>query len=494
MSTEYEVESQILAAAFSDDRAASILFTSPMESSDFEDSRIAKTFDACKAAFDHDLFDINLLHDGTLDSAVSTTIKDQAFSQMYGVTTIERAIQIQFQKSADKKERIALSNFQHDPSDDHRVKLLYALSRQKKTLAPAFEWLEDIQTEYPNLRPEVIKGLLRKGELINIISSPKIGKSYLVIDLAIAMILGGGWLGFECTKGRVLLIDNELHKETIAHRNGEVFAARAYANGMAPEGGSIPIKKAIAYRSLRGDLKTVPQLQSILGSFPKDFFKLIILDAFYKFIPEDVDENSNSEMAQIYGMLEKYANDTGACFAIVHHSTKGDQYGKNVTDVGSGAGTMSRATDTHLVLRTLPDDDKTVIVDFVARTFPKINPKKIAFQYPIWNVIGEIDMNGPRPQAQAKKPDPPKPKGMMLSEFINKFIEERPKLLAEIEVEIEEKQEDVTVSRMKQLIEQGLATGRIHEWTFGKLKGKKYALIEQPKQGSVIPGEPEEDE
>lgn len=490
MSTDYEVEAQILSAAFSDDRAASILFTSPMDTSDFEDSRIAKAFDACKAAFDHDLFDINLLHDGTLDPTVSTTLKDQMFSQMFGFHTIERAIDLQFKKSAEKQERIAISNFQHNPCDDTRVKLLYALGRQKKTLAPAFEWLEDIQEQYPNLRPEVIKGLLRKGELINIISSPKIGKSYLVIDLAIAMILGSGWLGFECVKGRVLLIDNELHKETISHRNKEVFHARAFGSG---DGGSIPVKNAIAYRSLRGDLKTVPQLQSILGSFPKDFFQLIILDAFYKFIPEDVDENSNSEMAQIYGMLEKYANDTGACFAIVHHSTKGDQYGKNVTDVGSGAGTMSRATDTHLVLRTMPDDDKTVIVDFVARTFPKINPKMIAFKYPIWNIIGEIDKDAPRPQPQQKKPDAPKPKGMMLSEFINKFIEDRPKLLAEIEVEIEEKGEDVTPTRMKALIEQGLATGRIHEWTFGRLKGKKYAMVEQPKQGNVV-GEPEEDE
>ena len=40
---------------------------------------------------------------------------------------------------------------------------------------------------------------------------------------------------------------------------------------------------------------------------------------------------------------------TGAAFVLVHHSTKGSQAEKSVTDTGSGAGAMSRAVDSHIV-------------------------------------------------------------------------------------------------------------------------------------------------
>ena len=37
----------------------------------------------------------------------------------------------------------------------------------------------------------------------------------------------------------------------------------------------------------------------------------------------------------------------GCSFVLIHHSTKGNQSGKTITDVG--AGSQSRTTDTHLI-------------------------------------------------------------------------------------------------------------------------------------------------
>ncbi|MEZ6081622.1 MAG: AAA family ATPase, partial [Pirellulaceae bacterium] len=71
---------------------------------------------------------------------------------------------------------------------------------------------------HPELRPVVIDGLLREGETANVIAPPKTGKSFLAGNLAWCVADGRPWLSHDCRQGRVLIIDNELHPETLANR------------------------------------------------------------------------------------------------------------------------------------------------------------------------------------------------------------------------------------------------------------------------------------
>ena len=68
------------------------------------------------------------------------------------------------------------------------------------------------------MKEPLIDGLLRREEVMNVIAAPKTGKSWLVMQLALALVTGGKWCGKDCTKSRVLLIDNELHRETLSCR------------------------------------------------------------------------------------------------------------------------------------------------------------------------------------------------------------------------------------------------------------------------------------
>ena len=54
-------------------------------------------------------------------------------------------------------------------------------------------------------------------------------------------------------------------------------------------------------------------------------------------MPAGADENDNATMAGLYNALDCYADALGAAFVNIHHSSKGDQSGKAVTDVGAGA-------------------------------------------------------------------------------------------------------------------------------------------------------------
>src|SRR4030095_3908138 len=80
--------------------------------------------------------------------------------------------------------------------------------------------------EHKGLRAPLVHGLLRHGETMNIIAPTKVRKSWLAYSLALSIITGKKWLDeFQSERGRVLLIDNELHDETLLDRIPKVAEA-----------------------------------------------------------------------------------------------------------------------------------------------------------------------------------------------------------------------------------------------------------------------------
>ncbi len=62
----------------------------------------------------------------------------------------------------------------------------------------------ELLQQFPDRRPAVIDGLAREGETLNVVSHSKIGKSWMICQLAISIVVGLPWLGRFLTKrGRV---------------------------------------------------------------------------------------------------------------------------------------------------------------------------------------------------------------------------------------------------------------------------------------------------
>ena len=49
-----------------------------------------------------------------------------------------------------------------------------------------------------------------------------------------------------------------------------------------------------------------------------------MLDAFYRALPADTDENDNGAMAGVYNMIDRYAEMLGSAFVLIHHISKGN--------------------------------------------------------------------------------------------------------------------------------------------------------------------------
>lgn len=242
--------------------------------------------------------------------------------------------------------------------------------------------LSDLHKKHTELRDPVIHGLLRRGEIMNIISAPKVGKSFMANDLATTIAQGGDWLGkFKTRAGRVLIIDNELHPETISFRT-KLVAQRKARTDM----GSKYLASMIDVISLRGELVDLKGLAKEIKYIARNEYVLIILDAFYRFLPPRTDENDNGQMATLYNRLDKYAAKTNSAICVIHHTSKGDQAGKKVTDVGAGAGVQSRATDTHLILRAFKTKKNIIRLDAAVRSFVPLDPFCIKAEFPTWRL------------------------------------------------------------------------------------------------------------
>lgn len=256
---------------------------------------------------------------------------------------------------------------------------------------------DELMAAFPAYRPMVIDGLLREGETMNVIASPKTGKSWLVCQLAYALANGVPWLNRETARGPVLIIDNELHRESAAQRLRAVGAATGLSAA------------DIRVVSLRGRLEDLPTLRTRMVTTAKRMgARAIILDALYRMIPSATSENDNAAMMHLYNGIDRIAEETGAAILCVHHSSKGDQSGKSVTDAGAGAGAISRAADTHVILRQ-HETEGQVVVDAVARSWPPPAPCVVQRRGVLWTLVEQADptrLAGRKPSATATRVTP----------------------------------------------------------------------------------------
>lgn len=236
---------------------------------------------------------------------------------------------------------------------------------------PDPESLTDYWDNMPVLAPPLIHGVLRQGHKMLMAGPSKAGKSFALIELSIALAEGDKWLGWQCTKGKVLYVNLELDRASALHRFKDVYQSL----GLPPKNiGNIDIW------NLRG--KTVPMdklaPKLIRRSAKKDYIAVII-DPIYKVLTGD--ENSADQMAHFTNQFDKVATELGASVIYCHHHSKGSQGGKKSMDRASGSGVFARDPDAliDLVELDIPEalrnqEENKAICAMYHRLFVQYNP------------------------------------------------------------------------------------------------------------------------
>ena len=203
---------------------------------------------------------------------------------------------------------------------------------------PDPESLEDVWDNLPELAPCLIDGVLRQGHKMLIAGPSKAGKSFLQIEMCIAIAEGREWLGWRCTQGRVLYVNLELDRASCLHRFRDVYQSLGYK----PDN-----LRNIDIWNLRGKSRPMDKLAPMLiRRAAKKNYIAIVIDPIYKVITGD--ENSADQMANFCNQFDKVCTELGVAVIYCHHHSKGGQGGKKAMDRASGSGVFARDPDAML--------------------------------------------------------------------------------------------------------------------------------------------------
>lgn len=242
---------------------------------------------------------------------------------------------------------------------------------------------------HPSKLPEeVIESVVRQGHKMMISGASKSGKSFLLIELAIALAEGTKWLGFQCRKSKVLYINLEIDRNSLIHRFMDIYEAL-----------SIKPKNAhsISIWNLRGSSKPLVELiPELIQKATLQGADVVILDPIYKVMMGD--ENNATDMANLTNLFDKICYETGCTFVYSHNHSKGAQGFKRSMDRASGSGFFSRDADAQVDMIQLnlvevpscnnPNESSATAwrLESSLREFRSFDPVSIWFDYPIHRV------------------------------------------------------------------------------------------------------------
>lgn len=254
---------------------------------------------------------------------------------------------------------------------------------------PDQENLKDVWNDLPPLAPSLIEGVLRKGHKMMLAGPSKAGKSFALIEMAIAIAEGRKWLNWYCSQGRVLYVNLELDRPSCLHRFKDVYDALGWAaNNIAN----------IDIWELRG--KSIPMdklAPKLIRRASKKNYTAIIIDPIYKIITGD--ENSADQMAHFCNQFDKVCTELNCAVIYCHHHSKGAQGSKRSMDRASGSGVFARDADALLDMIQLNTDNQVGLpgtawrIEGTLREFKPFKPLNVWFEYPIHKIDekGELE-------------------------------------------------------------------------------------------------------
>lgn len=242
-----------------------------------------------------------------------------------------------------------------------KKQFLIATNIGKKDWTEWKEYIEDLNDNLPEmenmgslfdkpieLAPELISGVLRQGHKMLIAGPSKAGKSFALIQLAIAIAEGWKWFGFQCKQGKVLYVNLEVDERSAKKRFVDIYNALGRGHEHVDN---------IDVWNLRGKTAPMDKLTPKLIRRAKDNnYQAIIIDPIYKVLTGD--ENNAHDMSLFVNQFDKIATELGSSVIYAHHHSKGVQGDKTAMDRASGSGVFARDPDAILDMINLPVSDE----------------------------------------------------------------------------------------------------------------------------------------
>ncbi|HMP34659.1 MAG TPA: AAA family ATPase [Kiritimatiellia bacterium] len=215
-------------------------------------------------------------------------------------------------------------------------------------------------TTEPPPADQIIRDLLDAGDKLASIAASKTRKTFLMLQLVIAVSTGGMFAGLEIpTPRRVLYVNLEIRGHHF-HRRLKRLAARLKADAAL-------LGKNLFVVNVRDRQPPSITLREIEKIAVKVGAELIVTDPIYKL--HHGDENAAADMKPLLADFDALTRNTGAAVAYVHHDAKGTVGDRKAADRGAGSNVIGRDYDAALIQSPHRTDAEAVVVEFVARNY-----------------------------------------------------------------------------------------------------------------------------
>lgn len=202
-------------------------------------------------------------------------------------------------------------------------------------------------------RPPLIDGLLPSGTYF-LAGAPKVGKSFLVAQIAYHVSTGQPLWEYPVHQGGVLYLALEDDQHRLQERMSRMFGVEGTDN----------LNFAIGSGQVGAGLET--QLENYLREHPDT--KLVVIDTLQKVRAVSGEAYSYAKDYEVIGQLKRFADSRGICLLLVHHTRK--QPADDTFETISGTTGLLGCADGAFILKKAKRTDLTATLDVVGRDQP----------------------------------------------------------------------------------------------------------------------------
>ncbi|WP_312319525.1 AAA family ATPase [Stenotrophomonas sp.] len=234
----------------------------------------------------------------------------------------------------------------------------------------------------------LVSGLLVEDSVAAIYGAPESGKSFLALDIAMAVAGGVDWHGRRVTDGGVLYVAAE-------GASGLGKRVRAWEIDRGIDVGKFPLWLD------HGEINLAAERDGGVRAFVSDVveelgpLRLVVIDTLNQ-TAAGADENSAKDMGRYIASMKRIRDETGATVVVVHHS--GKDPGKGMR----GSSSLLGAMDTTVEVER--DKDRRAITVTVHKQKDAEREPPMRFNLERVDLPGEPDWNGRPPSSLVLRP------------------------------------------------------------------------------------------
>lgn len=196
----------------------------------------------------------------------------------------------------------------------------------------------------------LIQGMLRQGEKLVLSGPSKAGKSWTFLNMWLAIASGEEFWGKLTTPSKALFVNLELRPRTMQRRIDSIVEAMGLQSRPV-NAHLVNLREWIARHPDEDPFEFIERQVAL----SKVDFKAIFIDPIYKtYGPRN--ENDASQMAELFGRMERLGNESGTSVLCSAHFAKGKASAKDHIDRASGSGVFARDPDCFITMSPHEDD------------------------------------------------------------------------------------------------------------------------------------------